>query len=318
MTRHLPCFLLLLSGVAVGGTGPVNIHPATLEVDAAAEFTRFFDDTLGLPMVERVAAFHRRVAVKFPAFFDPVRHAMGGGAAGQDARIAAAISRFPVFRDRYARKVAGFDASLARNLASFRQAFPDFVPSTPIALVHSLGEMDGGTRVLRAADGTPTTWLIFGADVMAQVHDFGDESAFFHHELFHAYHHAADGCAKVICALWQEGLAVYVASVLHPDAGLPELLLSEPAGMVASVESKLRQSFKQLSDVLDASDEVPMAALFMSGNDQSGLPARRGYYLGLLLARELGRSHALAELAKMTMREADPLLRAAIARHIRN
>ena len=318
MTGRILSFVLLLVAGASAAAAVPDVGAPNTDVRAAAEFTRFFDETIDLPMAQRVAAFHRRVAMQFPTFYDPHRAGMADGAADMDARIAAAISRFPAIRARYVRKVSGFEAALARNLASFRRAFPDFVPSTPIALVHSLGEMDGGTRVLRAANGRPVVWLIFGADVMAEVHDFGDESAFFHHELFHTYHHAADGCAKVICALWQEGLAVYVASTLHPKAGLPELLLSVPTGMVAATDAKRRESFAQLAGVLDSSDGTAMGALFMSGDDHSGLPARRGYYLGLLLARELGRSRSLSELASMPMHQVERLLREAIARNMRD
>jgi uncharacterized protein YjaZ len=152
---------------------------------------------------------------------------------------------------------------------------------------------------------------------MAQLHDFPDESAFFHHELFHTYHHAADGCATVICALWQEGLAVYVASMLHPKAGLPELLLNIPSNMVPDTDARREQSFAQLRDVLDSSDEKVLGALFMSGDDGSGLPQRRGYYLGLLVAREIGKGRTLTDLAHLPMNEAESLIRAEVARQVR-
>lgn len=289
--------------------------PAAINI--AADFTAFWDATKNLPMEQRVAAFHRDIEPKFPEFYDAMRFATPSEPDNQDMRIAAAIAAFPAIRERYVAKIAEFNAALARNTSSFAKAFPDYVPTVPFALLHSLGEMDAGGRTLQAKDGTKKDWLVFGADVMAQVHDFPDESAFFHHELFHTYHHAADGCETVMCALWQEGLAVHVSNVLHPNAGLPELLLSIPPDMVSGTEAKRREAFAQLGSVLDSTDPKVLGGLFMFEDDGSGLPRRRGYYLRLLVAGALGKGHSLANLAHMPMSEAGPLIRAEIARQAR-
>lgn len=312
----LPALLAVLSASnAAAGVPTPAASPVALNI--TADFTAFWDATKTLTMDERVAAFHRDMDPKFPGFYDPARFAKPGEPDRQDRRIAAAIAEFPKIRERYEAKVEAFDADLAKNTATFVKAFPDYVPTVPVALVHSLGEMDGGTRVLKAADGSEKEWLIFGADVMAEVHDFPDESAFFHHELFHTYHaaHGASGtCEAVICWLWQEGLAVYVASVLHPDAGPAELLLNKPANLVPAVEAKRKQAFAQLLSVLDSRDEKVGGGLFSFEDDGTGLPRRRGYYLGLLVAREIGTGRTLVELAHMPMSEADPLIRAEVAR----
>jgi len=286
---------------------------AAVAINIAPDFTTFWDATKDLPMAQRVAAFHRDLEPKFPEFYSAARFAKPGGTDDQDERIAAAISKFPEIRAKYTAKVAAFNKALTDNMASFLRAFPDYVPKVPVALVHSLGEMDGGGRTLTAKDGTKHDWLIFGADVMAQLHDFADESAFFHHELFHTYHHAADGCEKVICALWQEGLAVYVASALHPTAGFPELLLNIPPDLVSGTEARRREAFAQLEGVLNSTNDKVLGGLFMFEDDGSGLPRRRGYYLGLVVARELGKKRTLTELAHMPMSEAEPLIRTEVA-----
>jgi hypothetical protein len=172
MSGRLLSFVLLLAAGAGGSVAAPGVGARDIDARAAAEFTRFFDATIDLPMTQRVAAFHRRVAVQFAAFYDPGRAGTADGAADMDARIAA-------------------------------------------------------------------------------------------------------------------------------------------------TEARRRESFAQLAGVLDSSDDTSMGALFMSGDDHSGLPARRGYYLGLLLARELGRSRTLSELAGMPMHQAEGLLREAIARNMR-
>jgi hypothetical protein len=128
------------------------------------------------------------------------------------------------------------------------------------------------------------------------------------------YHHAADGCEKVICALWQECLAVYVASALHPTAGFPELLLNIPPDLVSGTDARRREAFAQLEGVLNSTNDKVPGGLFMFEGDGSGLPRRRGYYLGLVVARELGKKRTLGELAHVPMSEAEPLIRAEVAR----
>jgi hypothetical protein len=310
--------LALASGTAASPA--LSEAPSPVAINITADFTAFWDATKTLTMDERVAAFHRDMDPKFPGFYDPARFAKPGDPDRQDKRIAAAITAFPKIRERYEAKVEAFDADLAKNTATFVKAFPDYVPTVPVALVHSLGEMDGGTRVLKSADGSEKEWLVFGADVMAEVHDFPDESAFFHHELFHTYHlqHGADRqCEIVICGLWQEGLAVYVASVLHPDATPAELLLNKPADLVSTVDAKRKEAFAQLLSVLDSGDEKVGGALFSFDDDGTGLPRRRAYYLGFLVAQEIGKGRTLVELAHMPMSEADPLIRAEVARQAR-
>ena len=71
--------------------------------------------------------------------------------------------------------------------------------------------MDGGTRSVKGQ-----RYLVFGADVMARVTTPGRERPFFHHELFHVYNEKFfSECDPLWCALWMEGLAVYVSERLN-------------------------------------------------------------------------------------------------------
>ena len=58
--------------------------------------------------------------------------------------------------------------------ARFGRAFPDYRPTMPTYLLHSLGEMDGGTRDLGGSIA-----LLFGADMIARYHDAASIGPYF-------------------------------------------------------------------------------------------------------------------------------------------
>ncbi|MES2290252.1 MAG: hypothetical protein V4530_11000 [Pseudomonadota bacterium] len=305
------CAILALSLLLAS---PLAAKPApTLEVrNIATDWLTFWDATKGQPTPERVAVFKRDVASKFSAFYAASRFSDAGDPSKQDARIARAIDQFAPIRDAYAAKVAGFAAASARNNASFLRAFPDFRPAAPVWLLHGLGEMDGGTRELGG-----TSYLIFAADGMVRFHGAGfrSESAFFHHELFHLYHEPRLGpCEAVWCSLWIEGLATHVAKVLNPDGNEAELLLNLPDDMAAATRAKLLPSLQALKPVLMSRDEGVYSELFQNGDGKaaSGLPLRRGYYLGYLVAQEIGKTHSLRAMATMPAAQAKPLVEGAV------
>lgn len=257
----------------------------------------------------RGCPFDAQVAPLQPAFYGIARFEGKRTQQQRDVQIQKALAQFPQIRAGYQAKAAQFADALARNSASFAAAFPDYRATTPVVLLHSLGEMDGGLRTL---DGQRQ--LVFGADGMAIHHaPDADESAFFHHELFHAYHEPQFGsCEALWCALWTEGLAVHVAQRLNPGASDAELLLDQPAGTAAATRAALRPALEQLRGALDSTAAEVQQALLSFGDDGSGLPPRRGYLLGGLLAGQIADGRSLQELATLSQAEVRPLLDAAI------
>jgi hypothetical protein len=316
MTTSLKAISILLTGLALGfgqvwaaPAAPVDQPPASALVvhNIASDFLVFWDSTQGKPTAERVEIFKRDVAPRFPSFYGFTRFGDKATQTFRDGTIAKSIDEFGPIHDAYAAKVKLIDQNLPRNTAVFFKAFPDFKPDGPVWILHSLGEMDGGTRVI---DGHSV--LVFGVDgmVIFQNKNVHDESAFFHHELFHLYNEPRLGpCEETWCSLWREGLAVYVASVLDPQANEDELLLTLPDNMAGATRAKLLPSLLALKDVLMTKDHATYADLFQFGGPQkSDLPQRRGYYLGFLVAQELGRTYDLHTLANMPAAEARPLV----------
>jgi hypothetical protein len=269
----------------------------------AGDFASTWEASKNMPMAERVAAFKKNVASQYPEFYAASRF---GGEEKQDARIARAIEKFGTIRDAYLDKVKQFGDAMPLHIATFRAVFSDFRLSMPTWLVHSLHEMDGGTR-----DFNGRTDLIFGADMMATLHADDDLTPLFHHELFHVYHEPRFSCGTeaVWKNLWEEGLAVYVSQALNPKATPAEMLLNFPHGMPDATEAQLPAAWAQLERELDNTDPALYAELFSTAQSKSTLPARRGYYLGYLLAKEAGKSSDVTTLAHLNCDQVHTLVK---------
>lgn len=297
----------LLAGVMACATFCAGAAAPVMQVHSIAEdFATFWDATQNMPPAERVAAFKQQVGSKFPAFYGIERYQGRRTQEQQDYVIGRALSAFGPQRQAYLATVARFNADLPRHSARFAATFPDFRPTIDTWIIHSLGEMDGGTRMF---NGHP--YFIFGADMMAVLHGNGDESAFFHHELFHTYQDAVSPeCDDqgMWQPLWREGLATYVSKVMNPNATDSEMLLDFPKGSLAITKAHLQASWDNLEPVLDNTDDKYYSPLFSTGKDDTGLAPRRGYYLGYLVAREIGATRDLPALAKLSCTDARKLV----------
>lgn len=280
---------------------------ATLSAPAArnfaSEFVKVYDATEQLPMPERVAAMRESMMGQYPEFYSRRKPAQ------LDKRVQEAIAGFPSIRTAYLEKSGKFGAALDQHMKTFNATFPSYQNTTPIALVHSLGEMDGGPRELNGK-----VHLIFGADMMAELNPDGNAAPLFHHELFHIMHQQKFSCetSPVWAALWGEGLAVYVSEVMNPGANEKELLLDFPIGMAKQTRAQLPQSWAHALSVLDSTDEKVAVEMFTMSAKGAKLPVRRGYYLGYLVAKEAGKTRGLDELAALDCKQAGALVRATV------
>lgn len=279
-------------------------------IDLTADFSRFVDETAGMKEADRVALFHERMDALLPGFYAP---RYGATTAQYDAGIARAFKRFAELRPGYEQVQKEFPAAFEAGIQHFRKLFPGFTPNVPVYLLHSIGEMDGGTRELNGK-----VHLIFGADVIANIHDAHDLTAFLDHELFHVEHgkHFSE-CGEVWCALWAEGLATYAAEVMNPGADDGQLLLTTPNPIRAAVDANWSAALCFTRARLFSADPANVEALFVGGADTKDFPERFGYYVGLRVAEESGSKHKLPELASMPPARAKAELTAAIDRLIR-
>lgn len=284
--------------------------PQQALIDLSQDFVQFYDASASLPSKDRVAQFKQLIAPKMADYYGIARWNGKRTQAQQDEIIADAIQTFPEIRQNYLSKAQQFKADYNKNITSFTQHFPDFTMDVPVYLLHSLGEMDGGTRSF----GNQLV-LMFGVDGMVRYHaDSKDESAFFHHELFHVYHRQFfQQCEVVWCPLWNEGLAVYASSLLNPSAGPVELLLDSPKGMSRRTNAVLSKALEQLQTQLLSTRYEDYVELMQMGPESSDLPKRRGYLLSYYIAREIGKTHSIDQLARMPGEQVLPLMQKALA-----
>ncbi|MBX3564445.1 MAG: hypothetical protein KF730_07705 [Sphingomonas sp.] len=279
------------------------------EAPAFTSLTQQFDDfateTAAMPMPERVKRFRERFNALLPGFYAPRN---GATEEQYNIKVGRNLATYPAQRDKFLAAARDFSAAYVHGNAHFRRYFPDYAPVMPIYLVHSLGEMDGGTRDI---DGK--TVAVFGADVIAKIHDSTTIGPFLDHELFH-FHHARyfSDCEAMWCALWQEGLATYVAGRMNSTEDDKTLMLTIPRPIRPEVEPKLAEAMCYARPRLDSVDPEVYASFFY-GNGKSPYPPRFGYYLGYLIARKIGDGRPLDELAKMPGDQVKPLIEKALA-----
>ena len=281
--------------------GPPAAPPPYTDLSKA--FVDFYDRTEGLDDAARVAAFKTEVAPLYPGFYST----RGRRTDEQhDRLILANIKRFPEIRDKYVAAQRAFPEAYARAVGHFRQFFPDSTAALPTYFLHSLGEMDGGTREF---DGRNV--MVFGADGIAQYHTPATLGPFFDHELFHVEHGAYfPECEPVWCALWTEGLATAAAEAMNPGIDQAGLMLTIPRPIKPEIDADWPAALCLTRSKLDSSAREDYRAMFMGGEPQQAYPPRWGYYVGYRLAQRALRGHTLADLAHMPRATAEPLVRA--------
>ena len=307
LSRFFLCVVLGLTAAAAETTAPARTPRFDL-TDLTGAYIAFFDRTRSLATDARVAAFKADVGARLPGFYDAAR--LPDTTSPQyDMTIARSFADFPQQREAFVRTATSFQSMLRPAVRSFVATFTDFHSLGHIALLHSLGEMDGGTRALRGE-----TYLVFGADVMARTIAPGRERPFFHHELFHVYNSQFFAeCEPLWCALWMEGLAVYVSEQLNPGATDADLLLTTPRPIRAEVDANLTRAICAVRARLDSTTQRDYASFFFGNARFEDLPPRAGYYIGYLALKQLGKTRSPRDLAHLSQQEARPALASALA-----
>ncbi|RYD53957.1 MAG: hypothetical protein EOP60_09020 [Sphingomonadales bacterium] len=296
--------------VFIAGLALVAAMPAYAQAPAyhssIEDFDRFAAETAAMPPAERVTAFRATFNALVPGFYAP----RGAPEDKYRERVRKALEAYPAQRERILATARDFKIAYESGNARFLRFFPGYKPSMPIYLLHSLGEMDGGTREI---DGR--TVAVFGADVIARIHDSSSIGPLLDHELFHFYHaDAFPECKPLWCSLWTEGLATYVAGQVNPGADDRTLMLTIPRPIRPEVEPRLTEAMCYTRARLESTDEKVYGAFFY-GNGVSAFPPRFGYLIGYLLTQKIAEGRSLESLASMPGAQVKPLIEQALARY---
>lgn len=297
--RFLPLLALLFAAT------PAIAAPNAAYTDYATTFVDLADATATQSDQARVVRFHATFDPLLPGFYTRDDAA---AQARLDDKIAATMRAFPEHRAGFLTATASFAAAFAAGQAHFRRSFPDCRLTMPVYLIHSFGQMDGGTRSLA---GRPV--MLFGADMLAQLHDATTIGPFLDHELFHIYHaRFFPDCDAVWCSLWQEGLAVYVAQRMNPGASDRALELVYPRPIRPEIMPHVPAAMCFLRARYVSTKPSDGAPLFDGKANTTGYPPRFGYLLGALLADKIGAGLSLDQLAKLPPDQVKRRLAAAI------
>jgi len=279
-------------------------------VDYTDEFDAVWQQVSKLPESQKVAAFEAAFAKILPGFYDYERVKDFGPRDRYEERNAKELQAYPEKKTGIQRVSREFGALIAPAQHSFEAAFGPMRGYPSIYLVNSLGEFDGGTRPL--PDGVH---LMFGADMIDKLYKTTPIQPFFHHELFHLYHFRTfEDCEPLWCNLWTEGLAVYVASKLNPDANDDSLLLTFPVSLRDAVEKDRAGAVCAVVAKLDSTKAEDYPPLFQGRPQPNAkFPPRYGYYVGYLVAQDLGRTRDLKQLAALQPVELEPLIKQSLA-----
>jgi hypothetical protein len=175
--------------------------------------------------------------------------------------------------------------------------------------VRPLGDKDAvilGTEEIGVAMKSKT-----GFDVLVQ------------HELTHLYHQQVNremremveqvymppfpqGRAKLYQVMWLEGLAVYTSKHLNPTAPDKEVLVSNT--LAADVKSRWPRLGAEVRKYLDSTKKADIDAFHFAPDVRRPVPRRTGYYVGMLVARQLAKKYTFPEMCRLS----GPTLRAEI------
>lgn len=275
--------------------------------DVAQPFLSFWEHSKDLSDEKKVEQFQKEIIPLFPEFYKARIERWIKRDKNPDALLAQQLREFPQIKASFTSKTIELSKSVNQSLQTFRNEFPEMNPNFEIYVIHSLGEMDGGTRQYGEK-----SFFILGIDGMVKYHhDFISEVPFFHHELFHVYHaQYLTEDMRFWIALWGEGLATYVAEKLNPKAPIKDLMLSEI--MITQVNQNIAFYWKDLLTKLESKNEKDYEKYFLLSSTDKQIANRAGYYLGYLIAKEAAKHKSIPELVKLNPSDTIDLIRQTI------
>ena len=279
----------------------------------ATQFLTFWEKYSSQPNAAQLLGFKTEFAPLFPEFYRYKIEKWKKIGKSPDQELSRELSAFTSIKIEFEKKTLEVSKSLEANLTKFVSYFPKFDRNFDVHITHSLGDMDGGTREIEGK-----VYFILGVDGMVRYHQgFSTESPFFHHELFHVYHNQYLPEDKVIwVALWAEGLATYASEILNPGSSLKDLMLDLPANMVREINDDLLNHWVDLESKLESRKDEDYESYFLLSSTNQKVIKRAGYYLGYLLAKEIGKTKSLAEMAEMKPKDILLLLKTHLKKQV--
>lgn len=301
MTWITPAIVAIAMGLtASAGAQPLQPTTDCRVTDLMPSFWPYWEAARDAEPADQYRLFNQMLRAPNAELYDSI---LQGLPIGPDELVPRAMRLMRPFEPTMRALSGQLAAELPRQLAMFRESFPDFRCTTPIYFLFAVGAFDGATRQVggRAA-------LLFGMDVIARIH--GQLlTPLVVHELFHVHHDAVvpNSPHRLYWAVWKEGLATYVSRRLNPNVAETQVCCLPD---VPAVTAAMPTLIPELLSRLDSETQADYARYLLGG--ATDIPARSGYYLGYRVAAQLGESRSLAQLARLPPEAVRPLLESAL------
>ena len=299
-----------LIGASTPTAGPDAATPIQV-VDIMPAFWAVWDNTAGKPISVRVERFREDVV-------DPNDGVYGFSefdyVLASDRRMAAYLQHLEPQTDAMRAIGERIDRQFPSIAASVTEQLPGLTTGRIVVyFMPSLGHFVGQTHDL----GPDKVAVMFGIDRTAEVYgaeaNLGVEVA---HELFHIYQfemHSSEpeDRAALWQAVWIEGSAAYASQILTPGSVAAQALNPELASANAATIKDLACGIEQK---WNSHDDGDMAFYLDAGMKTPGVPAMGGYLVGYLVAKDIAKTHSLADIGKLVDPERERLVRAGVHR----
>jgi hypothetical protein len=280
-------------------------------VDVTPAFWAYWDKAKDLPRPEQVRLFRTMVADRHPELYN--QKVIGYP---PSMTLDQVVNEFFDWAPPHLPKARAISAQLRRGLpkyiAQFQKTFPDFRADMPVYFMVSMRGFDGAVRTV---NGKPA--LLLGVEMIAAIHSQEATKPFFEHELFHRYHNQVAPDAgdpdPIWWAMWKEGLATYVAHRLNPNVEF-SAILGRPTDLEERAKPLLPQLARELLQHFDATDDAVYRQYFFGQHGRTDIPPRTAYYVGYLVAKEMGEKKELRDLARLSGPELREQVRAVLKR----
>jgi hypothetical protein len=275
----------------------------------APDFIEYWDRVKGKSQFDQLSFLESDFFPKFSHFYNYKIEKWKKAGRLPIEELSKALKEYPQIETEFKKKTNEISDNLNSAMDSFLKSVPDLNKNFDIYVTHSFGEMDGGTRKIG-----DKIYFVLGIDGMVKYHkDFKSEVPFLHHELFHIYHGQFLPDEQVLwIALWAEGLATYASEQLNPSASMTDLMLDVPEGIVSRIDKNLDYHWVDLTKKLTSTSNADYEAYFLMSSRDKKIVPRSGYYLGYLIAKEIGKTKSIPEMAQMKQDEILPMLKSAI------
>ncbi len=279
-------------------------------VDIMPDFFSAYEKSVSFPvMMDRI----KLLAIEFflPKVDLYTKAGFHGGDQGRllDDRISDWLQKFDALSAAARRLSAIAPMAWEREQDRFLKKFQDFHFSNNAVFMVSIFSFNAMTRGDKL-----TSTVFFGIDTIAQQGGTVDDlNVTMTHEIAHLYQsQVADMTIRpeLWSRLWSEGLATYTSRILHPNAELKKIYMSDELASVA------RNNISQYAKVaLDNLDERygPISHSLLDRIDESSSIDRMGYLLGEISVSQAAKKFSISQLFKASPYQAKCLIQKSLS-----